>query len=419
MAYQWSAKQRHVQAQIDDTDVSVILASGPVQSGKTLSLMFFWLSWVCMNWSGYEFALCARSQRQFEAIIGRYAREFSSVTGLRWLRKDEHYELESAYGAAPNRFYVGLGTDIRSESKVRGWTLAGAFLDEVTLMPEDFVDTIHDRCSVNNYKIAMACNPSGPMHPVKVKFIDPKADDVSFIPFELADNPSLGAAYIAGLHKRYSGTQLRRMVYGEWAASSGLVYPNWGKALAQVPDVRGAWRYRISADHASASVTHAILWALFPNGSRWAVKEWRYDGRNDGQLTEGQQAEIIKDTLVRGLSISEVTVDPAALGFRKALSRALDMPVMEAINDVLPGIRKVSDDIDTGLLRIDPHACPELVREGYNYTWDERAGLLGMDKPMKLNDHGMDAMRYDTWTHAAPIKHKVKVLSGKGAPRWH
>ena len=200
-----------------------------------------------------------RSMRQYSAVLAKYAREFGVLTGLGWTAVADHHEMRSAFGNLPNKFYLGLGSDISSEAKVRGWSLAGALLDEVTLMPEDFVDTVLDRCSIPGAKVVMACNPAGPMHPVKLKFMDKPESAATLVQFRLADNPSLSQGYIDGLHARYTGAMKRRMVYGEWAATSGIVYPNWENGARQGPSVRrgvavpACWRLRLVQRHACAA----------------------------------------------------------------------------------------------------------------------------------------------------------------------
>ena len=413
MSYNWSAKQRLVEANVFDPSVTQLLIPGPVQSGKTLSAVFFFLSWAAKNWSGYEFALCSRSMRQYSAVLSKYAREFGVLTGLGWTAVADHHEMRSAHGNLNNKFYLGLGSDISSEAKVRGWTLAGALLDEVTLMPEDFVNTVLDRCSIPGAKVVMCCNPAGPMHHVKLKFMDRPESAATLVPFRLADNPSLSQGYIDGLNARYTGAMKRRMVYGEWAATSGIVYPNWENALGKAPPLEEAWRFRLAGDFGAATVTHMLLIALYPNGQHWVVREWVYDGRTDGQLTEAEQADKVKRELVGRYSISEVVIDPAALGFRMALGKVLHLPIQLAENEVLPGIQKVTEEIDTNLIKIDTAGCPELARQGYNYRWDERAGLRGEDRPAKEDDHGLDALRYDVWTHIAGLRRgKVRVRRG-------
>ena len=129
-------------------------------------------------------------------------------------------------------------------------------------------------------------------------------------------------------------------------------------------------------------------------------------------MTEDQQAARVKLELVGGYSISKVVIDPAALGFRMALGKVLDVPILLAENEVLPGIQKVTEEIDTNLVKIDTAGCPELARQGYNYRWDERAGQRGEDRPAKEDDHGLDALRYDVWTHIAGMR-RGRVRRGK------
>ena len=414
----WSAKQRRVEVAINDPATSVILIPGPVQSGKTMSAIYFFLAWCAQNWAGHDFALAARSQKQFEAVLGKYARAFGAQTGLGWTRRESHYDMASAFGREPNHFYVALGSDARSEAKVRGWSLAGALLDEVTLMPATFVDTILDRCSMPGATAVMCCNPAGPKHSVKRKFLD-TPDAAAHIGFELSDNPTLSESYINGLLRRYTGAMRERMVYGRWAASLGLIYPNLEKAIGDAPPLSEAWRVDLAADHADAAVTHALLMASYPGeadtsgrlgrpGARWVVGEWRYDGRERGQLTETEQAVRIRRDLVAGVSLGRVLADPSARGFRRALSKALGVPALAANNEVLAGLQKTRELIDDGLLKID-RSCKHLIHEMYNYHWDERAGLLGTDRPVKEDDHGCDALRYDVWYGAAPYR-RVKVL---------
>ena len=407
----WSAKQRALQAAILDDAVDIgtpVIAPGPVQSGKSVAAFYGWLAWAAMSYAGHDFGLASRSQRQFEAVSLKYVQEFARTSGLGFYRRADHWEMGSTYGPAPNRFYAFIGNDRASEGKARGPSFAGVLFDEVTLMPPDFVDTLLDRCSVPGAKAVMTCNPGGPMHWVKTTYLD-EAGQAVHLPFELSDNPSLSQAYIDGLMQRYSGAMLRRMVFGEWAATEGVIYPNTGKVVGDHPPLHTAWRFDLAADYADSSVTHALLMASYPDGARWAVAEWRYNGHEEGHLDESEQAERIARDLVGDRSLGRVVVDPAALGFRKALGEALQQPILPAATDVLPGIQKTRELMAEGTLRIS-HDCKHLVREMHNYRWDERAGLFGEDRPIKEDDHGPDALRYDVWTGRHPGRARVRRI---------
>ena len=64
--------------------------------------------------------------------------------------------------------------------------------------------------------------------------------------------------------------------------------------------------------------------------------------------------------------------------------------MIPAKNDVLSGIRRVSDALKSGRIRI--HAsCKDCIREFSLYQWNEKAGG---DVPLKEHDHAMDDIRY-------------------------
>ena len=46
------------------------------------------------------------------------------------------------------------------------------------------------------------------------------------------------------------------------------------------------------------------------------------------------------------------------------------------------------------LLILFNDCCINTFREFFSYSWDEKAANRGEDKPIKENDHAMDAVRY-------------------------
>ena len=93
-----------------------------------------------------------------------------------------------------------------------------------------------------------------------------------------------------------------------------------------------------------------------------------------------------------GYPISQVFLDPSAASFHVELKRN-KMPVRQADNDVLPGIRFVSTLLSQGNLVIC-NQCTNLIKSIESYTWSENAAKRGKDEPNKVNDHACDALRY-------------------------
>ena len=52
------------------------------------------------------------------------------------------------------------------------------------------------------------------------------------------------------------------------------------------------------------------------------------------------------------------------------------------------------------------------LEEFQSYVWDEKAAARGEDKPVKANDHCMDAVRYFVNTVASGKKIKLKTFQG-------
>lgn len=60
---------------------------------------------------------------------------------------------------------------------------------------------------------------------------------------------------------------------------------------------------------------------------------------------------------------------------------------------MLDGIRLIASLLAEGLLFVR-ESCTGWIEEILGYVWDEKAALLGEDKPVKVGDHSLDAGRY-------------------------
>ena len=75
------------------------------------------------------------------------------------------------------------------------------------------------------------------------------------------------------------------------------------------------------------------------------------------------------------------------------------------------GIRETASCMAQGKIKINPE-CKSVVRELQGYVWDDKAGD---DKPVKENDHAMDAMRYWCKTQQlAKVRRKIERPKGYG-----
>ena len=75
------------------------------------------------------------------------------------------------------------------------------------------------------------------------------------------------------------------------------------------------------------------------------------------------------------------------------LKRKHGIDVQGANNDVLKGIKAVSNLMGSGHLKVHER-CEGLIDDFYSYVWDDKQQEKGQDKPVKKSDHFADALRY-------------------------
>lgn len=91
-------------------------------------------------------------------------------------------------------------------------------------------------------------------------------------------------------------------------------------------------------------------------------------------------------------------IDPSARGLMEEIKRAVrEAPytvlIRDAENDVALGISRVQKLLTFDMLSIDPKQ--EHAREEFGlYEYDKKSIERGLEKPVKLSDHCMDALRY-------------------------
>lgn len=359
------------------------LLEGSVSSGKT------WISLVC-----WGFWLATMPQNQLYLMCGK---------SLTTLKRNCLIPLEAMFGqsnfsfstSAKEAYLFGRrillegANDARSEGKIRGLTLQGAYCDELTLFPKDFFVMLLSRLRVPGAKLIATTNPDSPQHWLKREYIDRMAElDMLTMRFLLDDNTTLDRQYVESVKKEYTGVFYNRFILGEWAIAEGLIYPQFDreKHIEQRDNPQGEWY--ISVDYGTLNAFSAGLWC-YDGTTAYRVAEYYYSGREQKrQRTNTQYLQSIQQ-LTAGKSISAVIVDPSAASFIAELRQA-GFLVRKGKNDVVEGIRRTAAALEQGKLLFSPD-CKNSFREFALYRWDESSS---QDRPIKENDHAMDDIRY-------------------------
>lgn len=191
--------------------------SGSVRSGKTYVSLLKWVLWVAEQPKNYEFIMCGKT------ITALKRNCFATIEYF--IGNNFQYSLTSKTARIFGRLcYLEGANDERSENKIRGMTLCGAYCDEITLYPESFVSMLLSRLSLPNAKLWATCNPDSPDHYIKKKYIDNKDLDINVWEFYLTDNIFLPTEYIESVSKEYSGVFYNRFILGQWVRAEGVIY---------------------------------------------------------------------------------------------------------------------------------------------------------------------------------------------------
>lgn len=381
-------------------DYDGIICDGAIRSGKTVSMGFSFVIWAMTKFNGYDFAMCGKTIASFRRnVLKTLIRQLKSRGYEVDYRRSDNLMTVSK-GEVVNDFYIFGGKDESSQDLIQGMTLAGIFFDEVALMPESFVNQGTARCSVDGSKYWFNCNPAGPFHWFKQKWINKcRIKNLVYLHFTMEDNLTLPEKIKQRYRNQYVGVFYQRYISGLWVAAEGLIYDMFNKAIhaLDTAHIITDGCYYVSCDYGTQNATVFLLWRKETDSERWVLKkEYYYSGRdNSKQKTDKELADDLGNWL-GNIKIEKIIVDPAAASFITELKKR-GYSVRSANNEVRNGISDVSTALHRNLIVIDK-SCRHTIEEFASYCWDAKRTDNGSEVPVKVNDHCMDALRYFIYT---------------------
>ena len=298
--------------------------------------------------------------------------------------------------------------DARSEGRLRGLTACLGMIDEATLVPKAFFTQFLARLSVPGARLLATTNPDNPGHWLRKEFIQRAGElDLAHFHFTLDDNPSLAPEYVAAIKAEFTGMWFKRMVLGQWVSAEGAVYDMWDPDRHVIDLLPPIWRWICaSVDYGTSNPFHALLLGIDASQTIYVASEWRHSARDTRRsLTDAEYSTELRKWLrdyrqpglhVPGVQPESIVVDPSAASFIQQLHRD-GMAPTQADNAVGDGIRLVSSVLGAGKLKVH-RSCKGLIDEFPGYSWDDKKAQRGEDAPIKVDDHGLDALRYGVKT---------------------
>lgn len=262
-------------------------------------------------------------------------------------------------------------------------------------------------------------NPDGPFHWIKLRLMDGGEASVHYS--RATDNPHLPPEYLDTLAS-ITGTLGRRLRDGQWVQSEGVVYDGWDDALHMIPAMpRGwqAWRKIRVIDFGYVNPFVCQWWTIDHDGRMYRYRELYMSKR-----TVAEHAATIKH-YSQGEQYEATICDHDAED--RATLQRLGIVNLPAIKDVSRGIQAVQQRLargaddkprlyllrnalverDAALAEAHRPTCTEQELPGY--VWQTAPdGRPDREEPLKLNDHGCDAMRYAVMYTEQPPRRRAR-----------
>lgn len=285
-----------------------------------------------------------------------------------------------------------LGADNKKHmARIQGATFEYVYGDEITTWSQDVFTMLKSRLRCEHSHFDGTCNPDNPHHWFKA-FLDSDAD--IYQQSYTIDDGALPASVVAELKKEYAGTvYYDRYILGKWAMAEGRIYDMFNPGSDAAEDGEREYTvWYVSMDYGTQNPTAMLLWGKC-GGTWYAVREYYHSGRDSKRQKTDEEYYTDLDGFISGTPVKSIIIDPAAASMIACIRKHGKYRVTPAKNDVLDGIRNTGSALRAGTVQIC-RRCANTLAEIEGYVWDTKAADRGEDKPLKVDDHAMDAMRY-------------------------
>ena len=368
------------------------LLYGSVRSGKTWISLLKWAIWVGQQAQDKQFLMVGKTITTLkrnclvllEELIG------DNIT----------YSISQKKAVIFGRIvWLEGANDERSESKIRGMTLMGVYIDELTQIPQDFYLMALSRLSEKGAVFLATTNPDHPKHYVKTDIIDNDLLDKQVIKFLIDDNIFLDETYKDNLKKEYSGVFYQRFILGEFVRAEGIIFPefanNSDRWIIKKEDVPKTFR------------SVEVGFDIGGNGSAYAMTctGQGYDGIQYRLKAEKRQAEDMAMNDIEKFVVEFCGEVEREYGVRVGIINCDHIAVIvNTINDntryraefcykppLEDRVFLYSKLFSMDKIKFVDGMCNDLIDEMQNLVFDDRS-----DRPIPLDDGSMQIDTYDS-----------------------
>lgn len=280
--------------------------------------------------------------------------------------------------------------------QLRGWeaieTLRGQYfdflvIDEVASMRNfwlNWQEVIRPTLTDRKGQVMFISTPKGFNHFFDLFNLENKDKDYKSFKFTSYDNPFIPKEELDKAREELTEDRFAQEYMADFRKTQGLVYKEFNREHHVTSTFPEEFTETVlGIDFGYTNPASIVPIRLDKDNHYWIREEWYRTGKTTEEIAE--QAKLYNST--------KVYPDPAEPD-RIAILTKLGLNCRETSKDVVAGIDHVREMFKQGRIHIHPD-CVNLIMELETYRYpDKRPDNNEPEKPIKENDHLLDALRY-------------------------
>ena len=297
--------------------------------------------------------------------------------------------------------------------QLRGWeaveTLRGQHfdfivIDEVAMMRNfniNWEEVIRPTLTDTRGEVMFISTPKGFNH--FYDLFNQQDEDPDFKSFHYTsyDNPFIPKDEIDKAKAQLTDDRFAQEYLADFRKTQGLVYKEFNREKDVTKEKPSETIDKIlGIDFGYTNPASIISIEIDSDSHYWIKEEWYKTKQTTDQIAE--QANLYKST--------KVYADSAEPDRIEILKKA-GLNVRQVSKDIIAGVDHVRELFKQGRIHISPD-CKNLIHELETYRYPDKKPEKNEDeKPIKENDHALDALRYALYTHKPTIRQTDPTVS--------
>lgn len=293
----------------------------------------------------------------------------------------KYHAVEKIISTDCGQIYLGSADNPNS---LQGAAVKGYWLDEAGMMGLTAYETALQRVAMMSGQVLLTTTPYNRGWLKTEVFDKTGTAGIHAERWRSIDRPNFPKKSYEDMQGRLSKARFGMMFDASFERPEALIYSDYDPLKHDIDPfpIPDEWPKQAGIDFGYNNPTAILKGAMNKDGILYL-----YDEYYESKRHIADHRHVLLESLAR-----YIWADPSSKQEIAELNAGGGILVLPANNDVLVGIQRVIELFRTGRIRVFRN-LRHLKDELENYVWDQKENI-STDKPIKLDDHLCDALRY-------------------------